>query len=361
MKQKGKHPEYDSFDAVFSYSNLYGAYRRCRRNVAWKASTQKYITQAPLNLYKTQDKLMSGRWRSQGFYEFDLCERGHQRHIKSVTFDERIVQRCLCDNALVPVLTRGLIYDNGAMLKGKGYHFAINRITEHLHWYYRHYGTDGYILLFDFRKFFESIPHQLCKQLVHKNFSDPRLVALIEHFIDNCGEVGLGLGSQISQTFALAAASPIDHYCKETMRVHCYARYNDDGYLIDNDKSFLKLCLNGIRDLCTEMELKLNEKKVRIVKLSHGFTFLKTHFFLTDTGKVIRKIDRTSVTRVRRKMKKFPDMIREGRFTFLDAYQSFQSWRSYALYFNAYHTVTAVTKLYSDLFLKEVLSGLTAK
>lgn len=38
----------DNFDEVFSYEHLYKSYRKCRRNVAWKASVQKYITQAPL-------------------------------------------------------------------------------------------------------------------------------------------------------------------------------------------------------------------------------------------------------------------------------------------------------------------------
>ena len=39
-----------SFNELFSYENLYKSYIRCRRNVGWKASTQKYIVQAPLNV-----------------------------------------------------------------------------------------------------------------------------------------------------------------------------------------------------------------------------------------------------------------------------------------------------------------------
>ena len=110
----------DCFQAVFSFSNLYREYRKCRRGVSWKASVQKYITQAPLRVFETHNRLMNGKWRSGGFYEFDLNERGKTRHIRAVNIDERIVQGCLCDNALIPVLGRSFIFDNGASRKGKG-------------------------------------------------------------------------------------------------------------------------------------------------------------------------------------------------------------------------------------------------
>lgn len=135
--------EHDSFEEVFSYSNLYRAYRKCRLGVAWKGSTQKLITQAPLEVFRIWDKLDKGIWKSKGFYEFDIYERGKARHIKSVTMDERVVQRCLCDNALVPVLQPTFIYDNGASTKDKGYHFAIRRCEKHLHDHYRKYGQNG--------------------------------------------------------------------------------------------------------------------------------------------------------------------------------------------------------------------------
>ena len=40
--------KHDDFGTVFSYEKLYRSYKRCRRNVAWKASVQKYIANAPL-------------------------------------------------------------------------------------------------------------------------------------------------------------------------------------------------------------------------------------------------------------------------------------------------------------------------
>ena len=116
-KRRERNAEHDSFDRVFSYGNLYKAYQQCRKGVAWKASVQKYISNAPLNVRKTEKLLQSGKFKSSGFMEFDLVERGKKRHIKSVHISERVVQRCLCDNALVPVLQRTFIHDNGACMK----------------------------------------------------------------------------------------------------------------------------------------------------------------------------------------------------------------------------------------------------
>ena len=349
QKKKQKYDSCDDFDQVFSYEHLYRSYRKCRRNVAWKASTQKYITQAPLIVKQTYDKLQAGKFRSGGFYEFDLNERGKVRHIKSVDMKERVVQRCLCDHALVPVLSRTFVYDNGASLAGKGYHFSIRRIRRHLQWHYRHHGNEGYILLFDFSKFFDNVDHTVIKEILRREFTDRRIIALTEHFIDCFGDRGLGLGSQISQTFALASANRMDHYIKEVLHIRGYGRYMDDGYLIHESKEYLQTCLQKIRTICDELGIVLNEKKTQIVKLSHGFTWLKCRFYLTDTGRVVQKIYKKSVVRQRRKLKALRRLFDLGKLSLEDVYTSFQSWRAYALHFDAWHTINNMTALYDKL------------
>lgn len=342
-----------SFDAIFSYDNLYKSYIKCRRNVGWKASTQRYIVQAPLNVYQTKQKLLKGRFKSSGFYEFDLYERGKKRHIRSVKIEERVVQRCLCDHALVPVIESTFVYDNGASIKNKGYHFAMNRMKRHLQYHYRKHGCDGYILLFDFHHFFDNVSHENVKKIIADHFDDQRIVDLTYHFIDNFGDVGLGLGSQISQTLALASCNKLDHVVKEKLQVKCYGRYMDDGYLIHPDKEYLKECLQVIKEICDELGIILNEKKTQIVKLSHGFTWLKGRFYLTPTGKVIKKIYKRSVTRERQKLKKLKKFYDSGKVTANDVWCAFQSWRAYAYHFNAYHTIQNMEILYNQLYGKK--------
>lgn len=345
----------DNFDWVFSYEHLYHSYKMCRRNVGWKASVQKYITNAPINVYQTWQRLQAGKYRTSGFFEFDLMERGKKRHIRSVTIGERIVQRCLCDYALVPVLGRTYIYDNGASMANKGYSFAVDRLCQHLRQHYRKHGTEGYVLLFGFSKFFDRVSHRVVKAVLHKEFSDERIIKLTEHFIDAFGDVGLGLGSQISQVLALASANRLDHYIQEQCRIGSYGRYMDDGYLIHPSKEYLQKCLEGIRRICEELEITLNEKKTQIVKLSRGFTFLKVRFFLLPGGRIVRKIYHCSVTRMRRKLKSYQRFVAAGKMTMDDVYQSWQSWKAYASNFNAWHTIQSMAALYNKLFIDDWL------
>lgn len=341
------------YDEVFKYTHLYKAYKKCRRGVAWKASTQKYIVQAPLEVYQTSERLRKGKFRTDGFYEFDLYERGKKRHIRSVTMRERVVQRCLCDRSLVPVVGRSFIYDNGASLENKGYHFAMNRMLRHLQWHYRKYGAEGYILLYDFRHFFDNVSHEVIAKALRKLYSDTRLYNLIMHFVDAFGDKGMGLGSQISQTLALLSANRLDHVIKEELGIRCYGRYMDDGYLIHPDKAYLHKCLGRIRQVCEEYGIELNEKKTQIVKLTHGFTWLKARIYLTEKGKVIKKIYKRSITKMRHKLKDFKHLVADGKMTIEDVRTSVQCWLAYALHFDACGTAAGMAELVYDLFGRE--------
>lgn len=349
----------DNYEKVFTYENLYRAYKKCRRNVAWKASVQRYISQAPLQLYDTWVKLNDGTYQSPKFFEFDIYERGKKRHIRSTIIGERVVQRCLCDNALVPVIGSTFVHDNGACMKNKGYDFAVNRLVCHLERHIRKHGTDGYILIGDLKSFFDNIMHWAVSKLLRKELSDLRLIGLSEDLIKQFdpdapaeSRKGLGLGSQISQLLAPAVASYIDHFVKEVLRIKGYGRYMDDFYLIHEDKEYLKYCKEEIRKKCAELGMTLNERKTQIVKLTHGFTFLKVRFYITDTGKIIRKIHPASVTRERRKLKKFHLKWLEGKMTRRDVWNSLQSWCSHAARFMAHYTVNNMITLYAQLFIK---------
>lgn len=197
--------EYGDFETVFSFERLYESYRASVRGVGWKASTQRYKAASLANVTKTHEELIAGRYRSKGFYEFDIVERGKPRHIRSVHISERVVQRCLCDYCLVPMLSRSFIYDNGASLRGKGYDFAVSRVTHFLAEHYRKHGREGYVLVFDFSKYFDTAQHEPVFREFERSGIDDRLVALSKYFIQNFGDVGLGLGSQVSQIAARPA------------------------------------------------------------------------------------------------------------------------------------------------------------
>lgn len=127
---------YADFNLICSPENLYNAYKKSRLGVSWKESVQKYEAYLLHNLAETRRKLLNGDKVTKGFVEFQIHERGKVRHIRSVHISERVVQKSLCDNVLVPLFSRSLIYDNGASIKNKGITFAMKRLRTHLHKFY---------------------------------------------------------------------------------------------------------------------------------------------------------------------------------------------------------------------------------
>ena len=362
QKKKARIGDGNDFDKVFSYMNLYFAYRHCRCNVAWKGSVQKYMLNAPLQLAATREKLLNGTFESPGFYEFDLYERGKHRHIRSTGIAERVVQNCLCENCLIPALLPTLIYDNGAALKNKGYSFAVNRLTYHLQQHIREYGTEGYILLFDFSKFFDNVSHEVVKRLIAKQITDERLLDISYHFIGMFGDKGLGLGSQISQILALVSATELDHYLKEKLRIKYCGRYNDDGYIIHHSKEYLhNVVLPGILDICNQLGITLNPKKTQIIKLQKGFNYCKVRYYITPSGRIIKKLSPDNITRRRRMLKRYKGKVARGEMSLRSVAQSWESWVSYANNFDSYYTVQNMTKTFNNLFKEYGLNDKTYK
>lgn len=342
--------EYGDFESVFSFDHLYTAYRASAKAVGWKASTQRYKASALPNVYRTHRELLAGTFKSRGFFEFDIVERGKPRHIRSVHITERVVQRCLRDFSLVPMLSRSFIYDNGASLKGKGYDFAVKRVTHFLARHYRKHGREGYALVFDFSKYFDTAQHAPVFQQIERSGIDERLVSLSEYFIKCFGDYGLGLGSQVSQIAAIALPNRIDHYIKDVLGMKHYERYMDDGLIIHRSKAKLRECLAALRRLCAEHGITLNEKKTQIVKLTRGFTFLKVRFRLSPTGAVIRRPAYKSVRLMKHKLKIFRRWVDTGRMTPEDVKTSLVSWRGHMKRFDAYYVVQSVMRLYCELF-----------
>lgn len=339
------------FETMLNYVALYKAMLDSAKGVRWKASVQKYMLNSFVNLKKVKKDLLEGKDIRKGFIHFDISERGKTRHISSVFFSERVVQKWFCTNILAPALTHSLIYDNGASQKDKGVHFSVKRIKQHLRKHFRKFGRAGYILLIDFKGYFENIDHAKLKEIIDNNFEDERIVKLANDFIDAFGDKGLGLGSETSQTFAIAFVNRIDHYIKEVLRIKGYGRYMDDSYLIHHDKKYLQECLEKLKEFFNKFGITLSEKKTYITDLKHGFVYLKTHFRFTETGKLICKPCQDAITRQRRKMKRQTKLLKTGIMTMEQIDIGYQSWLGSIKHKHSYFAQKNMQNLYDKLFV----------
>lgn len=348
--REAKSRQYGNFEEVFSFRHLYLSGKKCCKGVLWKKSTQNYIGNLIPNTAKTRTELMAGRFKRKGFHCFSIMERGKVRHIRSVHITERVVQKCLCDYCIVPTFSAAFIYDNSASLKRKGMDFTMRRMTCHLQRYYRRHGSGGYMATYDFHSFFDTAPHRPLFLEAERRLHDPRTREMANAFIKDFGASGLGLGSQISQTDALMLPNPIDHRCKEALRIRGYGRYMDDGYLIHHDRTYLQACLAEIRRACAAIGLTLNEKKTRIVPLRAGVRFLKTKFTLTDTGSVVIRMNRASTTHIRHKLVKFRLKLGAGGMTIQDVQAAYNSYLGHMKRGNSYGVVKSTNRYFRELF-----------
>lgn len=262
-----------SFNNVFTFKNLWRSRCKSVKGVFWKASVQNYRNHSITNLAKTYKALYSNKFKSRGFREFTICERGKTREIKSIHISERVVQKCLCDYAITPLVTPHLIYDNGACIKNKGIHFSLYRAKKHLMRYYQQYGANGYVLTADFSKYFDNINHDILIEKYQKIIQDKQLFNLLRQLIlDFKNGKGLGLGSQISQISALFYASELDNFIIYNQNFKFYARYMDDFYIICNSKTRLQKVLAQLKTLLPKLKINFNQKKTQIKNLKNGFT-----------------------------------------------------------------------------------------
>ena len=293
---------------------------------------------------------MAGKYRSRGFNHFTLCERGKRREISSVHISERCVQKCLCRYALQPVILPQLIYDNTATLKDRGTDFAVKRLREHLRWHLARYGRAGGILTLDYHNFFGSIRHDLLLSMLRPLIDDDRVFGLTAYFI-GCfpGEVGLGLGSEISQVCAVFYPNSLDHYLKDTLGVHCFARYMDDSYTMSNNLDELRYHREIITRKSAELGLQLNEKLTQITRFDGGsFIYLKKRVFITEDNRIVMRLVPKNITQRRRLIKKHNVMVAEGQMTAEARHQSFTSWRGYAEKYDSHRSIQKLESMLEE-------------
>lgn len=348
LKKKEELSKQYNFEKVADFESLRKAFYKCRKGSNWKASVQRYGSNILRNSVLYSDTLKNGKDISKGFVEFDICERGKKRHIMSVHISERVCQKSLCDNSLVPLMEKTLIYDNGASQKGKGTEFAARRFKEALLAFYKKYHTNnGYIIMGDAHDYFGSLDHDYVEEIVRKNVLDKRAADLSTSFIKPFPR-GLGLGSQTCQIEAVAYANAIDHYAVNIPDCEGYGRYMDDWYLIIKDKEKARKYLKCIAEKYKEIGIQMNSKKTQIIKISRGITWLQDRYFLIDTGKIIRKPSHKSITRNRKKLKKMLALYKDEKITKFELDYYYASWEGYIKHKKAYFAKESMNKLYKD-------------
>ena len=295
--------QHDYYDKAITFEALYDGLRKSCRNVRWKDSVVGYEFNRLENTLKLSEKLRDGTYQISPYQIFQIHEP-KERTIVASRLVDRQFQRSLCDNGLYDDITEHFIRDNSACQIGRGTDDALNRLKYQLRRYYRKNGNDGWVLKCDVRHFFQSISHEQAKTVICKLVSDKRAASAVCDVIDSFNdEIGIGLGSQISQLIALAVLNDLDHFIKEQLHVRVYERYMDDFVLVHPSKDYLKECWRRIAEKLETIGLELN-RKTSLIPLHQGFRFLQWKFVVTGSGKVLMLMNPQKVRKFKRRLAK---------------------------------------------------------
>ena len=124
----------------------------------------------------------------------------------------------------------------------------------------------------------------------------------------------------------------------------------DDCVLIYHDKMYLRNCLEKMwKHIEDERLLKFNQK-TEIVPISQGIDYLGFRFFLTETGKVIRRLRNSNKKRMKRKLKFFSRAYASGDIELAAMTRSLASYRGHLSHG---HTYRLQKNLLNNLVLRK--------
>jgi len=319
-------------EIICSFENLYKAYRRAKSGKGCNNSCAKFQNMSLEGVHLLKEQLENQTYRMNPYNEFKIYEP-KERIIKSCSFKDKVVQHCLCDEILHPRLAKEFVKTNYAGQKGKGTLYGLNSLKEQMLSFYEMHGLEGWILKCDITKFFYQIDHEILKDIVDYHFMDNYTKWLNHLFIDSTEGLGLPLGNQVAQVYALLMLNGMDHMIIGELGISLYGRYMDDFYLIHHDKEYLKECLVRIQEMVSSLGLCLNGK-TQIVPFRCGVGFLGFHHYVTENGKYIRKLKGENKRKIKKKVTRWVRAVQSGKMTEKKFYEKYNAWKNHALHGN---------------------------
>ncbi len=258
-------------DKIADLDNLYNAYYKAKRGKLYKLEVIEYSKNLHTNINRLRYEILSGNVDVGNYHYFKIFDP-KERVICAASFRERVLHHAII-NICHEYFERTLIFDTYATRLNKGIYKALDKTKSSMPKY-------KYALKLDFKKYFDSISHEILKQKLATKFKDRGLLKIFSCIIDSyCVREGYGvpIGNLTSQYFANFYLSDFDHFLKEKLRIPFYVRYMDDILIMVNDKTLLSNALETINAYSQQLDLIL--KFAVICQTCQGVSFLGYKLF----------------------------------------------------------------------------------
>ena len=300
-------------------ADLIVAYRDARRHKRAKFYQTNFEMNQERELVKLRDELLERRYVARPSSCF-IIHDPKMREVFAAEFRDRVVHH-LFYNYTHKLLERTFIADCYSCIEGRGMHYGVDRLRKHLLSCSQNWAKPCYVLKLDIKGYFMSINRARllarCRKILLKqrrrgtenvDVSATRGMnwGLVDYLlesicmlnpVENCRVLGdrrewnllpkdkslfhskpgcgLPIGNLSSQLFSNIYLGSLDDFMKRELKCRHYGRYVDDAFVISSSKEELYGIVPRVREfLRHELELELNENKVRVVDAYKGVGFL---------------------------------------------------------------------------------------
>jgi len=319
---------YSLYDKVYRGDILETAYNRCRSNggkpgVDGVTFENIEAQGLPGWLERLNEDLREKNYRTQAVRRVEIPKGdGSKRPLGIPTIRDRVVQMAVLI-VLEPIFEADFEDCSYGFRPGRSAQEAVSAVKEHM--------NQGFLAVYDadFKKFFDSIPHEVIMETVRKRIADKMILSLIYQWltapiVEKTGprqgkknHQGTPQGGVISPLLANVVLNELDRAWNEEggpRRKHNarLVRYADD--LVILARYIGEPLRDKLLECVTRLNLKLNEEKTRIVDgkgwgekfsfLGYGFSHNADRVWLRPSKKSVKKLqDKIRRIVTREKMK----------------------------------------------------------
>lgn len=290
--------------------DLYAAFLCAKRHKGSKPYVKRFERHLMQNLTELRDTLWYRTYKPAPSSCF-IIERPKKREVFAAQFRDRVVHH-LYYNYTHELYERTFIADSYSCIPGRGTHYGIQRLADHIRRASQNYTKTCYVMKLDIRGYFMHIDRQqlleiatqsLEKMSARTDIADKELLLWLTREIilldpnKNCRIIGneddwtgldpaksmrfvnsgkgMPIGNLTSQLFSNVYLNEFDQFMKRTLHCRHYGRYVDDAYVVSTDKEWMLSLVPDIKRFLSErLGLTLHMGKLTVTDTRYGVEFL---------------------------------------------------------------------------------------
>ena len=300
--------------------DMEAAYQCARRHKGEKLYVQHFERHRRENIERLADDLLSHTYKPRPSTVF-IISRPKKREVFAAQFPDRVVHH-LYYNYTHELFERTFIQDSYSCITGRGTHYGIQRLADHIRKESQNYQRPCWVMRMDKRGYFMHIDRHILLDITLRSLQKmgthriakghPQTWAdkididflswLSEEIImlnpkDNCRRVGsdddwngldpnkslfhtdnscgLPIGNLTSQLLSNVYLNDFDQFMKRDLGCRHYGRYVDDSYVVSSDYDWLLSIVPKVREfLADHLHLELHMGKLHIMECGYGAEFL---------------------------------------------------------------------------------------